>query len=98
MCLCEFILNLTLSVDENQSLNVTKSYARCIFLSITCALFTLRRNSNHGSIDRTLVHLTSGPFDRSMVIVVRDACNSCPLELFKFNAFKDVELKMFCRF
>lgn len=65
-------------------------------LSITYTLFTLRKNSNHGSIERTVVHLTSAPFDKTMVVVVvRDACNSCALALFTFKAD---ELKMFCRF
>lgn len=64
-------------------------------LSIAYTQFSLGKNSNHGSIERTVVHLTSVPSDRTMVFVGRDACNSCLLVLFTFKAD---ELKMFCRF
>lgn len=64
-------------------------------LSIAYTLYTLRKNSNHSSIKCTVVHLTSAPLDRTTVIVVREACNSCALALFTFEAD---ELKMFCRF
>lgn len=69
----------------NQTLNTQVS-------ELTNTLFFhMRENRDHSSIDRTVVHLTSAPFDRSTVIVVRDTCNSCPVGFFTFKAD---ELKM----
>lgn len=88
-------LPTVLSIDENQSCTKFLLFCHVYNPSITYTLFTLRKNSNHSSIKRTVVHLTSAPLDRTTVIVVCDACNSCALALFTFEAD---ELKMFCRF
>lgn len=90
-------LPTVLSIDENQTCTSQNFVLFCHVHnpSIPYTLFTLRKNSNRSSIKRTIVHLTPAPRDRTTVIVVRDACSSCALALFTFEAD---ELKMFCRF
>lgn len=99
LIMSSFILQSGSSVNTQEPIRlwILKCPVITLFLIVKFAeltnklFFHMRENRNHSSIDRTVVHLTSAPFDRSMVIVVRDTCNSCPVGLFTFKAD---ELKM----